>query len=896
VHVNDLNAAGGTEESGATSPSAPSADFRALFEAAPAAYLVLGTDAPRYTVVAASDAYLRATLVARDAVVGAGVFDVHPDANPANPTPTGVTNLRTSLDTVLRTAMPHRMPIQRYDVRGPGGEWDVRYWAPRNIPVLGPDGAVRYLLHEVEDVTAQELEQARVKEALEATEADFRRVFDAIDAAFHRCEVITDAEGRAVDYRLLAVNPAWARMTGMDPATSVGRTARELVPDAPAAWIDACGRAGLQRETVRVEQEIPALDMWFDVHLVPFGTPDSRQFIAMAADITARKRGEAERARLVAELDAERERLHAVILGMPAPLALAEGPEHRFTLVNEAFKRVSGGGRDITGLTPRTAFPELEGSGVYELFDRVYETGEPWLGPETLVRYDRDGTGIQDTWWDLRYEPVRDAGGRVVGVLNFGVDVTMQVQARRAVEGLLSDSERARAEARGARDRAEVAGREAEAASHAKSGFLATMSHEFRTPVNAIIGYTQLLEMGLAGSLSESQRDYVDRLTTSSRHLLSLVNDVLDLSKIEAGETRVARADGWTGPPAAIALDLVRPQASARGVRLVDERENEAGVPYVGDDARVRQVVLNLLSNAVKFTERGGTVTLGSGTVATTPVVGGYLQGDGPWAYLRVTDTGIGIAPEEQGRVFQPFHQVTGGHTRTAGGTGLGLAISRRLARLMGGDLTVESQPGAGSSFTLWLPAARRVGARAPAETAAARSTRADHGVLDVLHGSGLGQLGELLHSLVDEILEAYVARLRVDPAIPPALRRTELEDHAVSFLADLSQSLVIVGEAGPEAVELLRDGSAIQRTIAERHGARRCAQGFDEAAVRRDHRIFRDEVERAVMGRLRQANDGEGDDVQGVLHALLGLVDRAESISIRAWQQASSSPQTSTV
>src|SRR3712207_595495 len=123
---------------------------------------------------------------------------------------------------------------------------------------------------------------------------------------------------------------------------------------------------------------------------------------------------EAEEARAAAErtmaaLAASEAHFRAVVLQTPAPLAFAEGPEHRFTLVNEAYKRVSGGGRDVTGLTPREAFPELAGSGIHELFDQVYASGEPWEGLETLVRYDRDGTGVMDTWFDLRFEPVRDS-------------------------------------------------------------------------------------------------------------------------------------------------------------------------------------------------------------------------------------------------------------------------------------------------------------------------------------------------------------------------------------------------------------------------------------------------------------------------------------------------------
>jgi signal transduction histidine kinase len=243
----------------------------------------------------------------------------------------------------------------------------------------------------------------------------------------------------------------------------------------------------------------------------------------------------------------------------------------------------------------------------------------------------------------------------------------------------------------------------AEHASHVKSQFLATMSHEIRTPINAIIGYTELLDLGIAGPLNEEQRAQLGRIRASGRHLVGLIDDVLDLAKVEAGQLAVSSASAVAGVAVETALSLVRPQAAAKAIQLASVCEGDRHAAYLGDQARVHQILINLLSNAVKFTPSHGRVSVRCGASEKPPDT---LAAVGErWTYFTVEDTGIGIPADKTESIFQPFTQVDSGYTRTHGGTGLGLTISRRLARLMGGDLTVESREGQGSRFTLWLPA-----------------------------------------------------------------------------------------------------------------------------------------------------------------------------------------------
>jgi len=245
---------------------------------------------------------------------------------------------------------------------------------------------------------------------------------------------------------------------------------------------------------------------------------------------------------------------------------------------------------------------------------------------------------------------------------------------------------------------------QAEELSQAKTDFLAVMSHELRTPLNAVLGYTELLDLGVNGPLSEVQHQQLQRVMMSARHLLRLVNEILDFSTLEAGQLTVNCAPHRAVPVADMACDIVRALAQRQNMRLESNYSKDSEVSYVGDELRTRQILVNLLSNSLKFTNPPGTVTLDI-IDGGEPPEGTVTEAEKQWMSFRVCDTGIGISDEQRETIFAPFTQLDTGRTRRRDGTGLGLPISRRLARLMGGDVTVESAPGEGSTFTLWLPA-----------------------------------------------------------------------------------------------------------------------------------------------------------------------------------------------
>ena len=278
----------------------------------------------------------------------------------------------------------------------------------------------------------------------------------------------------------------------------------------------------------------------------------------------------------------------------------------------------------------------------------------------------------------------------VIGVLPYPEDARrLRAGSRRVLTTFAIQSALAIQNARLFREIADKS-RQLEAASHHKSEFLANMSHELRTPLNAILGFSEVLAERMFGEVNEKQAEYLQDILSSGRHLLSLINDILDLAKVEAG--RLELELGRFHLPTALdnALTLVRERATRHGITLtqtVDERVGD----IVADERKVKQILVNLLSNAVKFTPEGGRVGL------TATAADGVLT-------IAVSDTGVGIAPEDQAAIFEEFRQVGRDDARKQEGTGLGLTLAKKFVELHGGRIWVESQVGQGSTFSFTLP------------------------------------------------------------------------------------------------------------------------------------------------------------------------------------------------
>ena len=308
------------------------------------------------------------------------------------------------------------------------------------------------------------------------------------------------------------------------------------------------------------------------------------------------------------------------------------------------------------------------------------------------------GLGAMLAWWIARRttQPMRELAesARQIG----SGDYSRRVHLDRGDElGQLADAfNQMSAQVRTSVSDSEQSRANAEYANKAKSEFLANMSHEIRTPINAMLGYADLMDLGITGPVTDAQKQQLDRIRVSGTHLVRLIDDLLDFARLDTGKLSIRRERSRAGEAIQTAHTVIAPLATSKAVELSMQCPHD--IEYVGDPDRVSQILVNLLSNAVKFTPSGGHVRVACESATKS-------------ARFVVEDTGIGIEPGRLASIFEAFVQAETGYTRPHGGAGLGLTISSRLAEAMGGEILIDSTVGQGSRFTLVLPA--------PAESAA---------------------------------------------------------------------------------------------------------------------------------------------------------------------------------
>jgi signal transduction histidine kinase/CheY-like chemotaxis protein len=350
----------------------------------------------------------------------------------------------------------------------------------------------------------------------------------------------------------------------------------------------------------------------------------------------------------------------------PALICILRGSELVFDLVNPLYQRLFPT-RSLLGRPIREALPELEGQDIFELLERVFATGEPYVGTEVPARLDRTGTGtLEEGYFTFIYQALY-VDGRIDGVMVFGFEVTEHVLARRQANVLAEDLR---------------------AANREKDEFIAVVAHELRTPMTSILGWVRLLRMGDLDA--ETYDSALEALERSTKAQAKLIEDLLDESRIASGKLRLELRPVSLGAIVEGAVEMMRPAANAKRIELHTHISDEA-LETIGDPNRLQQVIGNVLSNAVKFSPEESHVDV-------------RLSRVGPSAEIEVRDHGRGIPADLLPHVFDRFRQATGSAERQ-GGLGLGLAIARHLIELQGGTISAASSGrGRGAAFTIRMP------------------------------------------------------------------------------------------------------------------------------------------------------------------------------------------------
>jgi PAS domain S-box-containing protein len=482
------------------------------------------------------------------------------------------------------------------------------------------------------------------------------------------------------DYAIFALDPngvilSWnagaERIKGYTAAEAIGRHfsifygKEDIAHGKPEDELERAAREGrVEDEGWRVRKD--GTQFWASVVVTALRDAAGRLvgFAKITRDLTERRRADE-------HLRTSEERLRILIGSVKDYGIFMLDPDGRVATWNEGARRIKGyEAEDIIGQHFSVFYPEPARSAGFPDYELEVASAVGRFEDEGW-RVRKDGSQF---WANVVITALRDDTGTLVGFAKVTRDLT---ERRFAQQRELEDTRRLA---------------EAEAANRAKTGFLAAMSHELRTPLNAIAGYAQLMQEGIAGPVSDQQQEYLSRIRASQQHLLAIVNDLLNYSRIEAGGIAYDLSPLSMHDVVARVLAMVKPQADRKGLRIAEERCEEQ-VTALADQVKTEQIVLNLVSNAVKFTPEGGSVTVSC------------ALRDGK-AILEVRDTGPGIPDDKQEMIFDPFVQLGRSLTSMHEGAGLGLAISRDLARAMSGDVSVKSTPGEGATFTLRLPAA----------------------------------------------------------------------------------------------------------------------------------------------------------------------------------------------
>jgi PAS domain S-box-containing protein len=560
---------------------------------------------------------------------------------------------------------------------------------PAHLPPLRPEVAPKRLAHELEihqvELEAQNAELLRAQEALELSRSKYTGLYDFAPIGYFSF----DAAGL-----ILEVNITGSQLLGMERGFLAGKPLAEFIADPESGEVfdrhlaNVLSNQGMQKCGIRLRGKGGAV-IQGQLQSVAVGSSEgSWSILSSIVDGTAAKL-------LELETQDAREYAESIVEAVREPLVVLDSKLKILTANNSFY--------DTFKVTPE----ETIGYFIYDLGNRQWDIPKlRALFEDVLpgnivfndyeVEHDFLGIGKKTILLNARQISRKNIGSHIILLAMEDITERKKLAAdlQQAHDRLESLVDKRTAELRGLEVQQHELGetnRRLDEVSRTKSDFLANMSHELRTPLNSVIGFSEVLQDQLFGALNGKQQEYVQNILASGKHLLSLINDILDLSKVESGKMELDLTEFSLLESLAASLTMLREKAMKSGIELKMELTPENDVSIEADQRKLKQIMFNLVSNAVKFSRPGGTVTVAA-------------VRDGDLMEITVEDTGIGIKKEDIPKLFQEFTQLESVYTKEIEGTGLGLALTRHMVELHGGRVWVKSEIGVGSRFSFTIP------------------------------------------------------------------------------------------------------------------------------------------------------------------------------------------------
>ncbi|WP_339921176.1 ATP-binding protein [uncultured Flavobacterium sp.] len=666
-------------------------DYIDFFKQSPAVSLVMDTN---FTIVTVTDNYLKATMTTRETIIDKYVFDIFPD-NPEELLSESTSSLRASLNRVLKNKTVDEMDYIQYDIQKPeseGGGFEERYWRIINSPIFDSNNNVTHIIQLVDDVTRnKELISSNTK-----LEKNIKLLAESYE--FSEEIIATMMEPMLVlneDLQIKSASNSFCRKYSLDKEELEGTSVyeidnkkwdlpelRSLLSNMLSKSIDfhkveiAYGISDSDRKTIIVSAKY-IFQKTHNEKSILLVIQDVSEVRRLSIELQNKEKKEFEtlleiQKTATKEIEDSNKRFNMILLQSPFAIAILKGKDMVVSLANDTIKEMWGKGQNVEGQKFNDVLPELIDKEFPLLLDNVFTTGIPFYGNELLAPLVLDGE-LRDFYFNFVYQPYYEADETISGVTIIAYDVTTQVLSKNAlIESKINAEQKTLI---------------AEEAVRSKQQFLSNMSHEIRTPMNAIIGFTNVI---LKTELNKSQKEYINAIKESGDALIILINDILDIAKVDAGMMNFEKTAFKLSKSISATLHLFEQKMLEKNIALSHNYDPAIPKILIEDPMRLRQIILNLMSNAIKFTSEG-----------KISVNMRLLNEDSESCTIEflVTDTGIGIAQDRLEHIFKNFEQATKAISNSYGGTGLGLAIVKQLVEMQGGTIIASSEEGKGSSF-----------------------------------------------------------------------------------------------------------------------------------------------------------------------------------------------------